>query len=348
MTKNDSTPTPTLWVGTNFGSVIVISLTMPDNYDNRVLCLQTVLATPTPCIFRLKGPILNIGFMDSTGALLSLKADQWKDSPADIPGGSATAKRTGSLTIARSGSGGAGSKPAKISPSSSSSSDFRDSHLVVITSEKQVRLIAMPLQLCAQKANITETSQAVRADIVQMKTQDAVCLAVYVATGNIIVYSLPSLRQLVDVDFLPLTDVRIARTLTFSTNGHGMYLSSPSELTKFTISANFAENLPDMVGALYTAPKELPEPPRQSFLKGFFGGAPTPLDREELFGESNSGKALKATARLIPGSSEHAKGFTERGERLGKLEDSTAKMQSEAEAFGSVAHAVMLKYRDKK
>lgn len=41
-------------------------------------------------------------------------------------------------------------------------------------------------------------------------------------------------------------------------------------------------------------------------------------------------------------------GFTERGERLGKLEDSTAKMQSEAEAFGSVAHAVMLKYRDKK
>lgn len=102
----------------------------------------------------------------------------------------------------------------------------------------------------------------------------------------------------------------IARTLTFSTNGHGMYLSSPSELTKFTISANFAENLPDMVGALYTAPKELPEPPRQSFLKGFFGGAPTPLDREELFGESNSGKALKATARLIPGSSEHAKAHT--------------------------------------
>lgn len=34
-------------MGTNFGSVIVISLTMPDNYDNRVLCLQTVLATPT-------------------------------------------------------------------------------------------------------------------------------------------------------------------------------------------------------------------------------------------------------------------------------------------------------------
>lgn len=185
------------------------------------------------CIFRLKGPILNIGFMDSLGNLLSLKADQWKDgSGPSSSEGSATARRTGSLTINRSGSGGGSGKEvgniaaSKISPTSSSA-DFRDSHLVVLTSEKQVRLIAMPLQLCAQKANITETSQAVRADIVHMKTQgtlilsqliylkltcfttlDAICLAVYVATGNIIVYSLPSLRQLVDVDFLPLTDVR--------------------------------------------------------------------------------------------------------------------------------------------
>ena len=86
-----------------------------------------------------------------------------------------------------------------------------------------------------------------------------------------------------------------------------MYLSSPSELTKFTILASFCDNLPDMIGSVYNGPKDLPEPPKQSFLKGFFGGTPTPLDREELFGETNAGKAPKTMARLIPGSVEHTK-----------------------------------------
>lgn len=67
-----------------------------------------------------------------------------------------------------------------------------------------------------------------------------------------------------------------------------------------------------MVGSIYTAPKELPEAPRQSFLgfKGFFGGAATPLDRDELFSVTASGKASQTTARLIPGSAEHAKAHT--------------------------------------
>ncbi|KAJ6215817.1 hypothetical protein RDWZM_010317 [Blomia tropicalis] len=409
--KNDTNPNPTVWVGTSCGSVIVIALTMPDNVDNRVLCLQTVLATPTPSIYRLKGSILNIGFLDSFGQQLSLKPDHWKDQTrADSSTPTSDGKRQTSLSITRSGSasagggtgvgsfsnnsgssnlksstsgdgvGGSGSgggasgsnsnsgKISKISPTTSSS-DFRDSHLVVITSEKQIRLIALPLQVCVQKATITETSFAVRADVVYMKNQGesrdqtALCLACYLGTGNIVVYSLPSLRQLIDVDFVPLTDVRIARTIFFSANGHAMYMSSPSEVTKFTISSSIMETLSEMTESAFTESKPLPEQPKQSFLKGLFGGAPTPLDREELFGEASSGKASKTTARLIPGSIDHAKahtsaiggefaklreGFNERGERLGKLEDSTARMQNEAEVFSSAAHAVMLKYRDKK
>src|SRR5437867_1695287 len=37
---------------------------------------------------------------------------------------------------------------------------------------------------------------------------DSVCLANYLGTGNIAVYSLPSLKPLIDIDFLPLVDVR--------------------------------------------------------------------------------------------------------------------------------------------
>lgn len=37
---------------------------------------------------------------------------------------------------------------------------------------------------------------------------DSVCLICYISTGHLIVYSLPSLRQLMDIDFLPLADLR--------------------------------------------------------------------------------------------------------------------------------------------
>ena len=46
---------------------------------------------------------------------------------------------------------------------------------------------------------------------------------------------------------------------------------------------------------------ELPEAPKQSFLKGLFGGGPKPLDREELFGET-SGKPSSSLAKNIPGA----------------------------------------------
>jgi syntaxin-binding protein 5 len=82
-----------------------------------------------------------------------------------------------------------------------------------------------------------------------------------------------------------------------------MYMSSPSTLTKFTILSSFRDLMADMVGTLFTAAKELPEPPKPTFLKSLFGGGTSSLDREELFGESNAGKPSKTTARHIPGTS---------------------------------------------
>jgi syntaxin-binding protein 5 len=40
--------------------------------------------------------------------------------------------------------------------------------------------------------------------------------------------------------------------------------------------------------------------------------------------------------------------MVERGEKIGKLEDRTAQMMSDAENFSSAAHQLMLKYKDKK
>ncbi|KAK7080863.1 Syntaxin-binding protein 5 [Halocaridina rubra] len=74
---------------------------------------------------------------------------------------------------------------------------------------------------------------------------------------------------------------RIARTFCFTNYGHGMYLCSPTEIQKFTLAADFCKDLQDMLGELFQ-PCDNPEPPKQSFFKGLFGGGVSQLDREEL------------------------------------------------------------------
>lgn len=103
----------------------------------------------------------------------------------------------------------------------------------------------------------------------------------YIANGNIMVHSLPSLKFVLEVDFYASPDQRISRTFCFSKNGHGLYMDSRSEIQKFSVSSDFCNQLQDLRGNVYTT-KEQPEAPRQSFFKGLFGGGPSVLDRDEL------------------------------------------------------------------
>ena len=68
------------------------------------------------------------------------------------------------------------------------------------------QVMSLPSQTCAYKAKITETSVVAVAEVITMR--DSVCLVCYVANGHIAIHSLPSLRPLLDVDYLPLTDIR--------------------------------------------------------------------------------------------------------------------------------------------
>lgn len=115
------------------------------------------------------------------------------------------------------------------------------------------------------------------------------------------------------------------------------------------------------MGELFLA-LDMPEPPKESFFKGLFGGGIRSLDREELFGEASSGKASKAVAKHIPGpqqmqervgsvTSEISRAHQlalERGDKLNQLEERTERMRNEAENFSTSAHSLMLKYKDKK
>nr|XP_008121214.1 PREDICTED: syntaxin-binding protein 5 isoform X4 [Anolis carolinensis] len=342
--KADTAPSPCLWVGTTLGTVLVIALNLPPGGEQRLL--QPVIVSPSGTILRLKGAILRMAFLDTTGSLVPPAYEPWREQnvPEDKDEKDKLKKR----------------RPVSVSPSSSQ--EISENQYAVICSEKQAKVISLPSQNCTYKQNITETSFVLRGDIVALS--NSICLACFCANGHIMTFSLPSLRPLLDVYYLPLTNMRIARTFCFTNNGQALYLVSPTEIQRITYSQETCENLQEMLGELFT-PVETPEAPNRGFFKGLFGGGAQSLDREELFGESAAGKASRSLAQHIPGPGgiEGVKGaasgivcelarariaLDERGQKLGELEERTAAMLASADSFSKHAHEMMLKCKDKK
>uniref|UniRef100_A0A671W7I9 Syntaxin-binding protein 5-like n=1 Tax=Sparus aurata TaxID=8175 RepID=A0A671W7I9_SPAAU len=338
--KNDSQIGPCVLVGTTQGSVMMVALSLPPGGDQRLQ--QPVGISSCGTLVSLKGGILTMALLDSTGALLPPSYEPWYDPNASDEEKEKTRRR----------------RPA----SPPSSQEGPESQFAVLCSEKQAKVVAMPSHTRIYKHNITESSFVLRADVVQMA--GANCIACFCANGHIMTLSLPSLRPLLDVNYLPLTDMRIARTFSFSNLGQALYLTSATEIQRITYSQETCDNLQEMLSELFT-PVETPEAPNRGFFKGLFGGGAQSLDREDLFGETASGKASRSLAQHIPGPGgmEGMKGaasgvvgdlarariaLDERGQKLGELEERTAAMMASADSFSKHAHDMMLKYKDKK
>lgn len=339
--KHDQAPSPCLWVGTSLGTVLIISLNVPPTEDQRQA--EPVQVSPSGTVLSMKGAVLAFSCLDCMGSLIHPSYEVWRDLNSGEDG-EKTRKR----------------KLVAFSPSSSQ--DIGDHQFAVVCSEKQAKVFSLPSQTCLYVHNITETSFLLRADVVTMC--NTVLLACFCANGHIMTISLPSLRPLLDINYLPLTDMRIARTFCFTHHGQALYLCSPSEIQRITYSQEMCESLQDILGDLFSL-VETPESQNKGFLKGLFGGSGQTLDREELFGQASAGIGSRHLAEHIPGprSVEGVKGaatgvaadlsrarqaLDERGQRLGELEDKTERMLSSAEVFSKHAHELMLKCRDKR
>uniref|UniRef100_A0A8C1T504 Syntaxin-binding protein 5-like n=1 Tax=Cyprinus carpio TaxID=7962 RepID=A0A8C1T504_CYPCA len=337
--KSETVAVPSLWVGTSLGSMLAIALTVPSTPEQRMQ--QPVGVSFCGPVVRLKGGILRMAQLDASGILLPHVYESWYEPNA--PEEEREQPRRHRLT----------SPPSQENP---------DCQYAVVCSEKQAKVVALPSQNCVYEHNITETSFVLRADVVTMTT--GVAIACFCANGHIMTLSLPSLRPLLDVNYLPLTDMRIARTFCFSNQGQALYLTSPTEIQRITYSQETYDNLQEMLGELFT-PVETPEAPNRGFFKGLFGGGAQSLDREDLFGEVAAGKASRSLAQHIPGPGgmEGMKGaasgvvgelarariaLDERGQKLGELEERTAAMMASADSFSKHAHDIMLKCKDKK
>ncbi|XP_053734220.1 syntaxin-binding protein 5-like isoform X14 [Synchiropus splendidus] len=340
--KSDPLPTPCLWVGTSLGVILLIPMSIPTDQEERME--EQVTIGPSGAVLMLKGSVLRFGFMDCMGAHIQSPYEVWRD--LNAPEDPDRPRRR---------------KLVNFSPSSSQDA-CGEGHLAVVCSERQAKVFLMPSQSCLFVHNITESSFVLRADVVSVS--NSVCLACFCANGHVMTLSLPSLRPLMDVNYLPLTDMRIARTFCFTNGGQALYLSSPTEIQRITYSQEMFDNLQDMLGELFV-PIETPEAQNRGFLKGFFGGNAHTFDREELFGEAAAGKASRSLAQHIPGQGgvegmkvaasgvvgELARAriaLDERGQRLGELEERTALMMTSAETFSKHAHELMLKCKDKK
>lgn len=104
-----------------------------------------------------------MALMDSSGSLQPPSAECWYDPNASEEERERTRRR-------RPGS------PAL-------SQENQDSHYVVVCSEKQAKVVALPSQNCIYEHNITETSYVLRADVVVMSA--GISIACFCANGHI-------------------------------------------------------------------------------------------------------------------------------------------------------------------
>lgn len=224
---------------------------------------------------------------------------------------------------------------------------------------------------CVGKTQLSDSSQALRAQVVQMRQPDENCLASYLATGDILVHSLPKLNNLMEAEFVPASSPRIGQSMSFSRQGHALYQPSSGEIAKFTFSAQYKALINDMTGFLYVA-REMPEMPRANFFKSLFSVtssvASKQSDRDELFGNDPGKASTRGVAKHIPSGSSSGmdklkgavsggmghemrlarEGLDERGEKLSEIEDKTLQMMNQSENYAQSAHQLAQKFKDKK
>ncbi|CAL8108822.1 unnamed protein product [Orchesella dallaii] len=196
--KGETIAYPTLWVGTSLGSIISIAVNLPMG-GKEARKMENVSVNPTGTIFRLKGSMLCMAFLDCNGNPLPTTYEAWRDEAKER-----------SKTPTKGLSTGSRQSPTQLSLDSSGSLGGGDKHFVILVSEKQSRVLTLPSQTCLYKQQLCENSFVIKAEVTTVK--DSPCLVCYVSNGHLMILSIPSLRQLMDVDFVPLADLSFHQT----------------------------------------------------------------------------------------------------------------------------------------
>lgn len=131
-----------------------------------------------------------------------------------------------------------------MSPTLNQDSAFGDRQFMVITSEKQCRIVALPSQNCVYRLQIAETDFVVRAEIVSMKGKWLIKMKLLVTLDGAsqFLFRSRTVEQAITLDqlLIELQRVsyyrqRVSRLLRFQRSSHGFQFaeSSPAYRCRF-------------------------------------------------------------------------------------------------------------------
>jgi len=340
--KNDFELSKCLYVGTSLGSVLAIVIAIPDDEEERES--GNVIVSPSGSLLRLKSSILEFSLLDC-----SL---HFQDRAVPLENLRRTVLKKDSQDLATSETAG-DSGPAPPAP-------LGDQMILVVSSERGAAGFSLPSQRQIHTYKSAECAahhlQAQTVAWLGDKKANSVLLF-FTSDGKVKVLSLPRFRPLLEVNLVRHMNARVCNTLRFSTGGLGTYFTNQNQVQKFSVNKEETKNLYESLGKLHREKLDMPDPPKQSFFKGFFGGGVRQLDRDELFGEA-SGKALNnvaqvttLTAESIKGESEIANALRmagERGNKLNEVEDKAEQLNEDAKMWADSSHKLMEKMKNKK
>lgn len=123
--------------------------------------------------------------------------------------------------------------------------DMSGTHSLVICSEEQFKVFSLPHLKARNKEKLTavDGSRVRKIGLINVRSKNDDsgmvyhCLACVSNQGDLIVYSVPNLKVQVKASAMRKSDVDAIKSLVFSVSGQGFYLSSRSEMQRFTLSA---------------------------------------------------------------------------------------------------------------
>ncbi|XP_053220150.1 lethal(2) giant larvae protein homolog 1 isoform X2 [Podarcis raffonei] len=202
---------PTMWAGTNSGSVFAYALEVPSQEKFSERSVEAVLGKEIQLMHR--APVVSIAVLDGRGNPLP--------------------------------------EPYEVSRDLAKAPDMQGSHSVLIASEEQFKVFTLPKVSAKTKFKLTahegcRVRKVGLVNFVSAACEDYAenCLACLTNLGDIHVFTVPGLRPQVHYDCIRKEDISGIASCVFTKHGQGFYLISPSEFERFSLSTrNITEPL---------------------------------------------------------------------------------------------------------
>lgn len=195
---------PTMWAGTNSGSVFAYALEVPSQEKFSERAVEAVLGKEIQLMHR--APVVAIAVLDGRGNPLP--------------------------------------EPYEVSRDLAKAPDMQGSHSMLISSEEQFKVFTLPKVSAKTKFKLTahEGCRVRKVALVSLASTGSEerlenCLACLTNLGDIHIFTVPSLRPQVHYSCIRKEDISGIASCVFTKHGQGFYLISPSEFERFSLSA---------------------------------------------------------------------------------------------------------------